>query len=491
MAELIIMRHAESVLSKKNKYSGILDIPLSEAGIKQAIDVISSFPDIKLDLVYVSTLLRSLETALILLAFKESERIPIKISENQVEEYLKQKEYLPILEKEVLRERHYGVFQGLSKVEISHQFDNRTIFNWRRSIDQAPPGGESLKTIIKRVRFFFKNNILPLLERDINIFIVAHQSTVRALYYIIFKPSGNQIEELEFENGSILHLRYNDKEFSLVNRIDYGSINDNLIKGISHNDKIFSVAVYISAAGKGSRMLHLAKKVPKPLMKIRGRPLIGNLLDFLYRQQVISKIYVAYGHLKERWSHFISTCPQQRTSFLLDENYPNLISAFLSNARKINEDVIIVISGDMIFDFSIIENILKKHIYLEHKVTVCLNNSKDNCYKYWDYKVSDGILLDITKQEEISHIERYFFIINRAVLAEYTNDFKDNMSFVESEFSQYGIFNTGWTCLLKKLLDRNFKINAVFLNEKVININSPSNFEDAKFFLLNHGATFD
>lgn len=491
MAELIIMRHAESVLSKNNKYSGVLDIPLSEAGIKQAAEVVASIPEINFDLVYVSTLLRSLETALIILAFKKAERIPIKISETQISEYFKTQEYLPILEYEVLRERHYGIFQGLSKVEINNQFDSKTIFKWRRSIDKAPPGGESLNEIIKRVRPFLKKKIIPYLEADKNLLIVAHQSTIRALFYIIFKPSITQIEGLEFENASILHIRYTKKEFSLINKVDYGNIDNNQAKGVPYNGKIVKVAAYISAAGKGSRMLHLTKKNPKPLLKIDGKPLISNLLDSLYKQNVISKVYVSYGHLKERWNHFISTCPQERTEFLLDKNFPNLISALTTNVKKINEDVIVVISGDMIFDFAIIENVLKKHIYQEHLVTVCLNNSKDNLYKYWDYKVSNGVLLDIVKQENISNIERYFFIINRTVLSEYTNDFEINMGFSESEFEQYALFNNGWTCLLKKLLDNKIKINALFLYEKVINVNSPNNFEDAKFFLLNHGATFD
>ena len=63
---------------------------------------------------------------------------------------------MPIYAYKALDERNYGKLQGLNKDEIKKQYGEEQVKLWRRSWDQAPPEGESLKDVYKRAVSFFQ-----------------------------------------------------------------------------------------------------------------------------------------------------------------------------------------------------------------------------------------------------------------------------------------------------------------------------------------------
>ena len=59
-----------------------------------------------------------------------------------------------------------------------------------------------------------------------------------------------------------------------------------------------------------------------------------------------------------------------------------------------------------LFDFSIIESVIDKHITSDSDLTVVLNYSCNNLCKKWDYIIRDGFMLQV-KAGEQKKLSRY------------------------------------------------------------------------------------
>ena len=96
-----------------------------------------------------------------------------------------------------MNERDYGDLSGLNKDEAKKRWGEKQVQRWRRSFDEPPPGGESLKETADRVIPFFKKNIYPFILEGKNILITAHGNSLRAL--IMYLKSLNPIEVIKLE----------------------------------------------------------------------------------------------------------------------------------------------------------------------------------------------------------------------------------------------------------------------------------------------------
>jgi 2,3-bisphosphoglycerate-dependent phosphoglycerate mutase len=184
MAKLILLRHLQSQWNKENCFTGWTDIPLSEDGKKSAKEVAQKLSGFKIDKVYTSPLIRNKETAFLIL--KELG-----------------KEDLPVITDKALDERNYGKLTGLNKDEMKKQYGEEQVRLWRRSWDQAPPEGESLKDVYDRVIPFYKENIEKDLKEEKNILVVASHNSLRALIKYIESISDKEVINLEISPGEI------------------------------------------------------------------------------------------------------------------------------------------------------------------------------------------------------------------------------------------------------------------------------------------------
>ncbi len=181
MATLVIFRHGQSVWNLENKFTGWVDVALTEKGIEEAKNAGKKLSGYKFDEGFTSDLQRAQNTLKIVL--EETNQADIRVTKDKA-----------------LNERMYGDLQGLDKAATAAKYGEEQVKIWRRSFDVPPPNGESLKDTADRVIPYFEKEILPKIKAGKNIVIAAHGNSLRALIMYLEKMTPAQI--LEFEIGT-------------------------------------------------------------------------------------------------------------------------------------------------------------------------------------------------------------------------------------------------------------------------------------------------
>ncbi|MCC7432263.1 2,3-bisphosphoglycerate-dependent phosphoglycerate mutase [Candidatus Peregrinibacteria bacterium] len=178
---LILVRHGQSQWNLENRFTGWVDVDLSEQGKTEASTAGNLLKKYPCDILWTSDLKRAHQT---------------------LELILKETEWkAPIVKTQALNERHYGDLQGLNKAETALKHGDAQVHLWRRSYDVRPPNGESLKDTVDRVRPVYEKCIIPSLLAGNNLVVVAHGNSNRAMIKMIESISDDKIVELELETG--------------------------------------------------------------------------------------------------------------------------------------------------------------------------------------------------------------------------------------------------------------------------------------------------
>lgn len=225
MAELILLRHGQSVLNKKNVFTGWVDVPLSREGITEAFQAGEKLADIEFDIVYTSLQMRSIETALIALSVNNIPKVPVIIHEtgkmaewSTIYSESMQESIIPVYRDWHLNERYYGKLQGQNKADVAKAYGEQQVRQWRRSHDVPPPGGESLKDTAERTLPFLKERVLEALDDDKNILLSAHGNSLRSIVMFIDNLGIEEVLRLEIPTGRTLFYEYRNHKLEKNNR---------------------------------------------------------------------------------------------------------------------------------------------------------------------------------------------------------------------------------------------------------------------------------
>lgn len=211
MAKLILIRHGQSLWNAANKFTGWVDVPLSERGRAEATIASCKLRDYRVQVCFTSMLFRAIETAVVCLTECDEicdGRVPIikhaaddvnwhgwdKYDGNPAEE-------LPIYLSSALDERYYGELQGLNKAQTAEKYGAEQVALWRRSYSVRPPGGESLEDTRERVLPYFNNRILAHIRQGDNVLVSAHGNSLRAIMMGLDNLSPEAVTKLELVTG--------------------------------------------------------------------------------------------------------------------------------------------------------------------------------------------------------------------------------------------------------------------------------------------------
>lgn len=222
MTKLILMRHGQSKWNQMNLFTGWVDVPLSEIGIKEALDGGKLLKDIPIDTIFTTTLVRAQMTAFLVMSEHSSGKVPVVLhtGEGKLEEWSKiwgedaKHQTIPVIRSWELNERMYGELQGLNKSETVEKFGAEQVKIWRRSYDTPPPNGESLAMTAARSIPYFKDKILPLLKEGKNIFISAHGNSLRSIIMYLDGLTKEEVLHLELATGRPVIYEYSNDKFT-------------------------------------------------------------------------------------------------------------------------------------------------------------------------------------------------------------------------------------------------------------------------------------
>jgi 2,3-bisphosphoglycerate-dependent phosphoglycerate mutase len=209
MAKLFLLRHIKSQWNKENRFAGWTDGPLSEEEIGHAKFMAEQIFKYRIDKIFTSVLFRNMETVAKLFEFGNKKYpIFVHLDKGKMKKwgnYVDVSRYdVPIFVTEALNERYYGKIQGENRDTAAQKYGKELVHLWRRSYDIAPPGGESLKDVVKRVAPFFKKYPERSLREGKNVLIVASHNSLRAIAKYVEKISDEDIINLEIPHGGAI-----------------------------------------------------------------------------------------------------------------------------------------------------------------------------------------------------------------------------------------------------------------------------------------------
>ena len=218
MSFLILVRHGQSIWNLEKRFTGWVDVDLTEKGkleAQKAGELIKE-TNINIDAYYSSLQLRAKNTMKIIQKILDEEK----------------KVFSKIWQ---LNERHYGALTGLNKIETINKIGKEKVHEFRRSWDIRPdplekespyhpnnidtykdlpkeiiPNTESLKDTYERVTKFYEDVLKNNLKTK-NILISAHGNSIRALCKFLFKLDNERISKLEIPTGNPLVLEINNQ----------------------------------------------------------------------------------------------------------------------------------------------------------------------------------------------------------------------------------------------------------------------------------------
>jgi len=217
-ARLVFSRHGESEWNVANRFTGWVDVDLSEKGVGEAKNagVLIKEEGLKFDVAYSSVLKRANRTCDLALAEAGQSDCEVRKTWR-------------------LNERMYGGLQGLDKKETVIKHGAEQVQIWRRSFDLPPPEieedsehytgkdekykdlkpeeipkTESLKDVIARVEPYCKEFIEPDLKAGKTVLVAAHGNSIRAIVKYIEGIPDDVIPGLEIPTGTPLVYEFDE-----------------------------------------------------------------------------------------------------------------------------------------------------------------------------------------------------------------------------------------------------------------------------------------
>ncbi len=194
---LLLVRHGETDWVRKGLYQGATDVALNRQGLAQARRVARAIQKEKPFAVYCSEMVRAQQTC------------------SFIASACRQK---PIIDPR-LNEISFGVWEGIPYREIRKRFPKQVHKWYHTSWTSCPSGGESLKSLRKRVSSFLSQVVDKFKHRDGTCVLVTHGGPIRMFLLELLEIPVSLFWTIRVDPASIsaVNIRQKYTEITLLN----------------------------------------------------------------------------------------------------------------------------------------------------------------------------------------------------------------------------------------------------------------------------------
>jgi len=225
VSHLVLLRHGQSVANRDRRFTGWTDVEITPKGeneCKKAGRVMAA-AGYRFDVCFTSVLRRGIDAAHAALRGLGAPDLKLEQSWR-------------------LNERHFGALQGLRRRDVVRMFGVRQVVRWQSSYDEPPPPlpdgdprlehddpryadvspkdfprSESLADTYARVMPYWRNAIVPLLQQEQSVLVVAHKNSLRVIVKEIEGLSDEEVPKFSLRTGQPLAYEF-DENLKLLER---------------------------------------------------------------------------------------------------------------------------------------------------------------------------------------------------------------------------------------------------------------------------------
>lgn len=248
-ANVVLVRHGESVANARHLFTGVLDVGLTPAGEAECVSAGERLAGIGWapEVICTSELVRGWRTAELMASAWPD---PIAVTRDWR-----------------LNERSYGALSGYLKTEIAERFGYEQFLYWRRSLEGRPPplsaetlalwrtlppfdrlpaealtATESLADVVERVRPWVAGPLAEHLRAGRRVLLVGHGNSLRAVCAVLDRLEPDELSALNLPNARPLAYRL---------RLDASGMPTPLVRGGEYLDAGAALAEAAVIAAEG------------------------------------------------------------------------------------------------------------------------------------------------------------------------------------------------------------------------------------------------
>ena len=268
---------------------------------------------------------------------------------------------------------------------------------------------------------------------------------------INYKASSKEIE-------STMH-KFGIKQIPLVNEKKH-VVNLYMLDRPNLTKKIYNKVIFM-VGGKGSRLMPLTKLTPKPMLKVKGTPILERLIEKAKIEGFYNIIFIT-NHLEKVIKNYFKSGSKWGLKIkYFNEKTPLGTAGGLSLIKENNNYPVIVSNGDVITEVNF-RNLLDFHQKQSNEVTIAVKRlTVENPYgvvRMSKEKVVDLIEKPVSK----SYVSAGIYVFNPFL-------------FKKIERNKY----MDMTSFISKLLKKKVKISACPLHESWIDVGKHDDFKKA------------